>query len=67
MNIEPIINSVLYSLLGVIVLVVTFFVIDKITPGSLWQELLERQNVAIGVIAAGFAIAVGLIIASAIR
>jgi putative membrane protein len=67
MPIEPLLNSVVYSLLGVVVLVACFFLIDRLTPGNLWQELLEKQNTAVAITAAGVAIAVGMIIASAIH
>jgi putative membrane protein len=67
MPIEPLLNSVVYSLLGVVVLVASFFLIDRITPGNLWQELLEKQNRAVAILGAGMAIAIGMIIASAIH
>jgi uncharacterized membrane protein YjfL (UPF0719 family) len=67
MPLEPLLNSVVYSFLGVAVLVVAFFLIDRLTPGDLWEELLEKQNRAVALVAAGVAIAVGLIIASAIH
>jgi putative membrane protein len=67
MPLEPLLNSVVYSFLGVAVLVVAFFLIDRLTPGDLWVELLEKQNRAVALVAAGVAIAVGLIIASAIH
>ena len=64
---SPILNSVVYALLGVVVLCASFWVIDRLTPGSLWQELLEKQNRALAIVAAGMAIAIGMIIASAIH
>jgi uncharacterized membrane protein YjfL (UPF0719 family) len=42
-------------------------IFDKITPGSLWKELLEDQNTALGVLMAGVAIAIAIIIAAAIH
>jgi len=67
MPIEPLLNSLVYSFLGVFVLVLSFFLIDRLTPGNLWQELLEKQNTAVAIIGAGMAIAIGVIIASAIH
>jgi uncharacterized membrane protein YjfL (UPF0719 family) len=64
---DPVVNSIVYALLGITILVLAFWVIDRLTPGELWKELLERQNSAVAIVAAGLAIAVGLIIASAIH
>lgn len=59
--------AVVFALLGVILFVVGFMIFDKITPGSLWKELLEDQNTALGVLMAGVAIAIAIIIAAAIH
>jgi len=59
--------AVVFALLGVVLFVVGFIIFDKITPGSLWKELLEDQNTALGVLMAGVAIAIAIIIAAAIH
>jgi uncharacterized membrane protein YjfL (UPF0719 family) len=61
------IAAVVFALLGVVLFVVGFIIFDKITPGSLWKELLEDQNTALGVLMAGVAIAIAIIIAAAIH
>jgi uncharacterized membrane protein YjfL (UPF0719 family) len=66
MHWQPVLDSILYAFLGVAILFVAFAIIDLLTPGRLWQELLEKQNQALAIVAAGVAIAVGLIVASAI-
>jgi uncharacterized membrane protein YjfL (UPF0719 family) len=42
-------------------------VFDKLTPGSLWKELIEDQNTAIGVLMGAVAIALAIIIAAAVH
>jgi len=59
--------AVAFALLGVALFVVAFMVFDKVTPGSIWKELLEDQNVAMGNLLAGIAIALAIIIAAAIH
>lgn len=66
-NLKYIAASVIYSLLGVIILLVCFWVIEKITPENLWKEILEKRNMALAIIAAAFIIAVAIIISSAIH
>jgi putative membrane protein len=59
--------AVVFALLGVVLFVVAFMVFDKITPGRIWKELLDDQNVALGNLMAGVAIALAIIIAAAIH
>ena len=44
-----------------------FFLIDKITPYKLWSEIIEKQNQALAILVGACAVALGLIIASAIH
>jgi putative membrane protein len=45
-------NSVIFALLGVAVFWFCFMVIDKLTPYSLWTELVEKRNIALAIVAA---------------
>jgi putative membrane protein len=58
--------ALVYAVLGIAVLVIGFVLIDRLTPGSMWQELMEKQNVALGVAMAGLAIGLSIVIAAAI-
>ena len=58
--------SLLYSVLGLVVLLVGFKLFDAITPFSLNKEIAEDQNVAAGVVVAGIMVALGIIVAAAI-
>ena len=66
-SIKYIIASLVYSVIGIIVLFLAFWVIEKITPENLWKEILEKQNMALAVVFAAFIIAIALIISSAIH
>jgi uncharacterized membrane protein YjfL (UPF0719 family) len=59
-------GSLLYALLGVLVFWVCFVVIDKLTPYRLWDEIVEKQNVALAIVVGAMCIAIGLIVASAV-
>ena len=59
-------GSVIYALLGVVVFWLSFIVIDKLTPYNLWQELVEKQNMALGLVAA-MCLGISLIVAAAIH
>lgn len=59
--------SVVYAVIGVLVLCISFVVIDKFTPYELWNEIVEHKNLALAVVVAAMFIAIGLIIAAAIH
>jgi uncharacterized membrane protein YjfL (UPF0719 family) len=60
------VGTFVYSLLGVAFMVFTFWLIDRLTPGDLWKELIEHRNQAVATVAAGLFIAMAIIIAAAI-
>ena len=59
--------AVIFALIGILLFIVGFIIFDRITPGSLWKELLEDQNTAIGVLMGCVAIAIAIIIAAAVH
>ena len=66
-ELKYVVASIVYSMIGVIILVISFWVIEKITPDNLWRELLEDQNIALAIMAAAFMLSIAIIIASAIH
>lgn len=62
-----ILGSVLYALIGVVLLWVSFALIDKLTPYKLWDEICEKKNLALAIVVAGMFIAIGQIVAAAIH
>ena len=59
--------AVLFAIIGVVLFIVAFMIFDKLTPGSLWKELIEDQNTAIGVLMGAVAIALAIIVAAAVH
>ncbi|MBK7308173.1 MAG: DUF350 domain-containing protein [Chitinophagaceae bacterium] len=65
---QLIINSILYSFLGIAILVVSFILLEILTPKhNLRKEILENKNVALAILAGTFMLSVAIIIASAIH
>ncbi|MFY9350200.1 MAG: DUF350 domain-containing protein [Sphingobium sp.] len=60
-------NSLLYAGVGIAVFVVGFIILDLLTPGKLWEEIRDKQNVAVAQFAGAIAIALGIIVAAAIH
>lgn len=67
LEVKYLVASVVYSVLGVAILVICFVVIEKIAPENLWKEIVDKQNVALAILAAGFMLSLALIISSAIH
>ena len=60
--------ALLYSGIGVLTFALCFIVLDLVTPKvAIWKELVEKQNVAMGIFLGAIAIGIAVIIASAIH
>ena len=66
-KLDVLVNSLLYSILGVIIFWVCFILIDLITPYHLWKEIVEEKNVALAIVVGGIAVGICIIIAAAIH
>ena len=60
-------GSILFALIGVVIFWISFVIIDKITPYNLWQELVEKQNMALGLVVAAMSLGISIIVAAAIH
>ena len=60
-------NAVVYALLGILIFVVAFFIIDRLTPYHLWREIIEDKNIALSILVGAMSIGICFIIAMAIR
>ncbi len=60
-------SSVLWALLGLLLLALAFWVMGKVTPFSLRKEIEEDQNVALAIIMASVVIGIAIIIMAAIH
>jgi putative membrane protein len=64
---STVVSSILFAVIGLVIYVVGFFVLDKITPYQLWREICEKQNIALSILVGSAAIGLALIIAAAIH
>jgi putative membrane protein len=61
-------GSIVYALLGVVVFWVSFLIIDKLTPHyRLWEEIVEKHNIALGIVVGAMALGISIIVAAAIH
>ena len=66
-TLRALIEVVVFSLVGIVVFAIAFFVIARLSPFSLRKELEEDQNTALGVLLGSMIIGLSLIISAAIR
>ncbi len=64
-TIRELVGSTIFSIVGILILVGSFLIIDKLTPGSLWKELIEEHNTAIAILLGAAAIGISMIISAA--
>lgn len=67
LKLGAIVGSVLFALIGVLIFWLCFVIIDKLTPYDLWVEIVEKQNVALGVVVAAMSLGICIIVAAAIH
>jgi len=67
LNPAAILGSLVYALIGVLIFWLCFLIIDKLTPYHLWHEIVEKQNMALGVVVAAMSLGISIIVAAAIH
>lgn len=67
MNVYALLSSLIYALAGLVIFCLGFYIIDRITPYNLWQELVEKRNTALAFVVGMVALGLCVIIAAAIH
>lgn len=63
---EAIIATLVYALIGIALLIVTIIFVNIVFRLNLHKELVEEHNVAFGVLIAGLAVGISVIVAGTI-
>ncbi len=62
---ESVLNVALFSLVGIILFALAFFIMGKVTPFSIRKEIEEDQNVALAVVIGSVIIGIAMIVVAA--
>lgn len=65
--IANVISALVFTFLGILVFVIAFIVMDKVTPYHLWKEIVQEHNIALAILVGAMSIGICIIIASAIH
>ena len=64
---RPIMASIIFSLVGFIILLIGYLIVEKITPENTWKEIVQNKNIALAIVFASFIIGISIIISGAIH
>jgi putative membrane protein len=67
LEVSSILGALIYSLIGIVLFGVAFFVIVKVAPFSIRKEIEEDQNTSLGIIIGAVIIGISLIIGAAVQ
>jgi putative membrane protein len=62
-----IINSLVFSAIGIAVLLIAYFILEKITPENTWKKITNENNTAVALVFAALIIGISMIISAAIH
>ncbi|MGD1097213.1 MAG: DUF350 domain-containing protein [Bryobacteraceae bacterium] len=60
-------NALIYAVLGIVIFLFAFFIVDKMTPYHLWKEIVEDKNIALAILIGAISLGMCLIIAAAVH
>jgi len=63
----PLLNGLLFAVLGVVVFAVAFWILAKAAPLDLWKEVIQERNVAVAILAGAVALGLAWIIAATLH
>ena len=65
-SLDQILASIVYSVIGIVVFLLAYAILEKLTPFSIRKEIEEDQNTALGIVIGSCFIALAIIISAAI-
>lgn len=60
-------NALIYSVLGILIFVIAFVIVDRMTPYHLWNEIVHEHNTALAILIGAMSIGMCIIIAAAVH
>jgi uncharacterized membrane protein YjfL (UPF0719 family) len=62
-----VVAAVVFAAIGILIFVVAFLAMDRITPYTLWKEIIEEHNTALALLLGLIGLSLSIIIAAAIH
>ncbi len=67
LSVNVIVNSLVFSVIGIGVFLIAYFIIEKITPENTWKEIVQNKNTAVAIVFGALIIGISMIISAAIH
>ena len=64
---QNLINALIFAVLGIVIFILAFFLMDKLTPYHLWKEIVQEHNIALAILVGSLSMGICLIIAAAVH
>jgi len=59
--------AAVFAFLGILIFAVAFWIVDRMTPYHLWNEIVHEKNLALAVLVGALSIGMCMIIAAAVH
>ena len=66
-HLGALLNAVLFACMGLLLFAAAFGIVSRMFPFDIWKEIGENRNIAVATLLAGIAIAIALVISSAVH
>jgi putative membrane protein len=66
-QINNVVNAIVYAAMGIVIFSGAFLVLDKITPYNLWKEIVQEHNLALAILLGAMSLGLCVIVAAAIH
>jgi uncharacterized membrane protein YjfL (UPF0719 family) len=63
----PVLNALVFAVLGILVFVIALAIVAKLAPFRVWKEIVAERNVAAAILAGAVALGLCWIIAAAMH
>lgn len=67
LSVNVIVNSLIFSVIGIGVFLISYFIVEKITPENTWKEIVQNKNTAVAIVFGALIIGISMIISAAIH
>lgn len=61
------VSALVWAVIGLALFALGWLVFDRLTPYSLWKEIIDEHNTALAIVVSAVAISLAIIVSSAIR
>jgi len=61
------VNALVFAILGVVFLILSMLIWEKLTPFNMWKEIVEEHNTALAIVVGLTSLGIAIIIAAAVH